>query len=113
LIALFQNNEEAIGIGCIALRAQAAVLILHAPITCTIMLLQALRKSFRATLLACARQGFFFVPLILWIPRMLGLEWVIFVQPISDILTFLLTLVILIPFLKKYGIRAVNGTDAP
>lgn len=101
LIALFQNNEEAIGIGCIALRAQAAVLILHAPITCTIMLLQALRKSFRATLLACARQGFFFVPLILWIPRMLGLEWVIFVQPISDILTFLLTLVILIPFLKN------------
>ena len=101
LIALFQASQDAINIGCIALRAQAAVLILHAPITCTIFLLQALGKGARATLLACARQGIFFVPLILLLPRCFGVEWVIFVQPLADVATFLLTLPFMIGFLKK------------
>ena len=101
LIGFFQESSKAIEIGSVALRAQAAVLTLHAPITCTIFLMQALGKSFRATLLACARQGLFFVPLILLIPRYLGVEWVIFVQPLADLMTFLLTLPFMRPFFKK------------
>ena len=101
LISLFQSSQQAVEIGCIALRAQAAVLILHAPITCTVFLLQALGKGIRATLLACARQGLFFIPLILLIPRCFGVEWTIFVQPLADVATFLLTLPFMIGFLKQ------------
>ena len=101
LVSWFQNSSDAIEIGSVALRAQAAMLILHAPITCTIFLMQALGKSFRAVLLACARQGLFFVPLILFVPRFLGVEWVIFVQPFADLLTFLLTLPFMVFFFQK------------
>ena len=101
LIALFQSSPEATAIGSIALRAQAAVLILHAPITCTIFLMQALGRGFRATLIACARQGIFFVPLIVFIPRHFGVEWVIFVQPLADLLTFLLTVPFMVSFFRQ------------
>ena len=100
-ITVANDTSDAIEIGSVALRAQAAMLILHAPITCTIFLMQALGKSFRAVLLACARQGFFFVPLILFVPRFLGVEWVIFVQPFADLLTFLLTLPFMVFFFQK------------
>ena len=111
LIALFQKSQDAIEIGRIALRAQAAVLVLHAPITCTIFLMQALGKSVRATLLACARQGIFFVPLIFLIPRFLGVEWVIFVQPFADFLTFLMTLPFIVGVFKKRGVHAITDTN--
>ncbi len=92
LIGLFDASSEVIKIGARALRAQSLVFVLHGLITCSIMLLQALGRSFPATLLACARQGIFFLPLIFLIPSIFGIQSVIYVQPISDALTFLFAL---------------------
>lgn len=91
-IALFRNDAEVIAIGAVALRAQSTVMALHGVITCTIMLLQAIGKQVPATLLACARQGIFFLPLIFVLPYCFGVKSVIYVQPIADALTFLFAL---------------------
>jgi hypothetical protein len=51
--------------------------------------------------LALARQGFFFVPVIALLPGLVGLAGVQLAQPIADVLTFVLSLAYILPFLKK------------
>ena len=90
LISLFRKEAEIVRIGTVALRMQSLVFVLHGTITTATMLLQAIGKSAPSTVLACARQGIFFVPILFLIP-----QYFRFVQPIADILTFLLTLYLL------------------
>ena len=92
LMMLFRREEGVLAIGVPALRAQTLVLALHGLMTCTIMALQAIGKKLPATFLASARQGLFFLPLIYLIPLWFGVERVIYVQPVSDVLSFLLTI---------------------
>ena len=67
------------------------------------MLFQSVGKAGRATFLACCRQGVFFIPLILILPRTHGLFGVEICQPIADVLTFLVSLPFLIAFLQQLG----------
>ena len=104
LIALFRNDAQVISIGTVALRYQSAVLVLHGVITCTILILQAIGRPLLASILASCRQGLFFLPLIIWIPKQLGVGGVILVQPLCDLLTFLLAIpfaVFVVRSLKK------------
>ena len=91
-IKLFRDDPAVIAIGTPALRAVGTVLTLHGTITCTNMLLQSIGKQFGATVLACARQGFFFLPLLFLLTNQFGIQSLIYVQPISDALTFLFSL---------------------
>ncbi len=54
-----------------------------------------------ATFLASCRQGIFFVPLIFLLPRIIGLDGILSVQAISDVLTFLVSILFNIHFLKN------------
>ena len=61
-------------------------------------------ERYMRTVLACARQGLFFLPLIFWIPSVFQIQAVIYVQPIADALTFLFAIpfvIHLIRFLKQ------------
>ena len=62
---------------------------------------RSLRSAFAAALLACARQGLFFLPLIWFFPKSFGIQSIIYIQPVSDALTFLFA----IPFIL-YALRA-------
>ncbi len=104
LIRFFRNDPEVIAIGTVAMRLQCSVFLLHGLITCTIMMLQAIGKRLAAAVLACARQGLFFLPLIFWIPSAFKIQALIYVQPIADALTFLFAIpfvIHLIRFLKQ------------
>ena len=94
LISLFRNDAEVIRIGSFALRAQCAVLFTHGLVTCTILYLQAVGRAFLSTILAAARQGFFFLPLIFFLPSQWGLFGLCLAQPASDALTFLFAWVV-------------------
>ena len=95
VIAVFRNDPAVISIGSVALRAQSAVLFSHGVVTCANMLLQAIGKQFSATVLACARQGIFFLPLLFLLPNVFGIESLIYVQPLADAITLLFS----IPFI--------------
>lgn len=56
------------------------------------MMLQTIRKSIRATVLSSARQGLFFIPLIMILPYYLGLQGVEMCQAVADMLTFVLAI---------------------
>ncbi len=105
LIMLFTKDDQAvIQMGAFAARAQALALPLQAVITLSNMLFQSTGQSLWATLIACARQGIFFLPLIFLLPALLGLTGVQITQPISDVCSVLLCIPFLLTFFKRLKI---------
>ena len=93
IVAIFRRDDpEVIQIGALALRLQSTVFPLQAWIVMCNMLMQNIGKSFKASLIAIARQGLFFIPVILVLPGIIGLLGVQISQTISDICTFILAL---------------------
>ncbi|MBQ2258806.1 MAG: MATE family efflux transporter, partial [Spirochaetales bacterium] len=102
LITMFRKDDlEVIRIGIIALRAQCLMLPLTGINVTTNMALQSTSHVASATVLAMSRQGIFFIPSILILPKIIGLLGVQIAQPASDGLTFLLTLYFFVRYLKK------------
>ena len=101
LIKLFRDDPEVTAIALPAFRYQCFACFLQPVIVAGNMLFQSIGKSGRATFLACCRQGVFFIPLILTLPRMFGLLGVEICQPIADVLTFVVTVPFLFPFLHQ------------
>ena len=101
LIKLFRDDPEVTAIALPAFRYQCFACFLHPVIVAGNMLFQSIGKSGRATFLACCRQGVFFIPLILTLPRMFGLLGIEICQPIADVLTFVVTVPFLFPFLHQ------------
>lgn len=102
LMARFTKADaEVIKIGRYALRLQCAALPLIPVNTVCNMTFQMTGKSWRATLLACSRQGIFFIPLIIVLPRMFGLWGVQAAQPVADALAAVLAVPLGIAFLKE------------
>ena len=66
------------------------------------MMLQSIGKTVPATFLAVARQGIFFIPLVLALPALLGETGVQMAQACADVLTFLCAIPIQLTALKKF-----------
>ena len=98
--AFRKDDLEVIAIGVYALRAQSLLLPLTGIVTATNMGLQSTGNAVPATVLAMARQGIFFIPLILILPGFAGLKGVALSQPISDGLTFIIALFFFASFLR-------------
>lgn len=101
LIALFRDDSEVISIGTKALRYECIVLPLIGYCTSSNMLMQSLKISGKATVLALARQGIFFIPLMFTLPRFAGTTGIAMVQPLADALSFIMTIIITTPIIKK------------
>ena len=93
IVTIFRREDlEVILIGTRALRLQSMTLPLAAWIIMINMLLQTIGRSKEASIVAVARQGLFFIPAIIILPQIFGLLGVQISQPVSDILSFSLTL---------------------
>ena len=89
LVAVFRKGDaDVAAIGATALRAQCLTFPLSAWIMLCNMMMQTIGKSVRASILAMARQGVFFVPAVLILPRLLGLFGLQISQPVADVITF-------------------------
>ena len=86
-----------VGIGVRALRASAVVFPVFGLQIVFMVLFLALGKAVRGGVLSISRQGLFFVPLILLLPRLFGLDGLIWVQPAAAALSAALTLTLAIP----------------
>ena len=101
LIRLFRDDPDVTAVALPAFRFQCLAILLHPVIVVANMLFQSVGKAGRATFLACCRQGVFFIPLILILPRTLGLVGVETCQPIADVFTFIVSLPFLLAFLNQ------------
>jgi Na+-driven multidrug efflux pump len=107
IIAFFRNDPAVIAVGATALRWQASALPLMATSILTNMMLQASGQGLRSSITSSARNGVFFIPLILTLPRLFGLRGVEMTQAWADVLTFLLCL----PFLRA-SLRRMKEAEA-
>ena len=103
LIRLFRDDPAVTAVALPAFHYQCLAMLLQPIIVVANMTFQSVGASGRATFLACCRQGVFFIPLILILPRTHGLFGVEICQPIADVLTFLVSLPFLIAFLQQLG----------
>ena len=79
-----------------------------AVVTVCNMTLQTSGHSLPANILAAARNGIFFIPLILILPRLMGLFGVEICQAVCDILAFLLAIPLIIHFFRSLRHKRQN-----
>ena len=69
------------------------------------MMMQNLSMAFRASFLAMSRQGLFYIPLVLILPHVLGFVGIQMCQAISDVISFVITVILMIGVLKEINER--------
>ena len=101
IIAVFRADDpKVIRIGTATMRWQCISFPLMAWTTMCNMLLQNIAMTVRASIVAAARQGLFFIPAALLLPAFLGLEGVQMCQAVSDVCAFVLAIVLTVPVLR-------------
>lgn len=105
LVSAFRKDPDVIRIGTIALRAQCLLLPLTGINVTTNMSLQSTSHVAGATFLALCRQGIFFIPFIIALPKLIGILGVEIAQPAADLFTFICSLVFFIKFRKELKTR--------
>ena len=101
IVRFFRDDPEVVAVGEVALRCQAAVLPLCATIIMTNMMLQSIGRGIKASITSSARNGIFFIPLILILPHFFDLTGVEITQTIADILSFILAVPFAVSELRK------------
>ncbi len=101
VVGWFRDDADVIEVGTVALRWQSSVLPLISTIIMTNMMLQSIGKGFKASITASARNGIFFIPLILILPKCFGILGVEMTQSCADILSLGLSLPLAYSELKK------------
>jgi putative MATE family efflux protein len=92
IISVFRNDPDVIRIGIVALRFQLLTFPANAFMMMSNMMMQTIRKPWRANILAASRQGLFFIPLIIILPRLFGLLGVEMCQAVSDFCALIITI---------------------
>lgn len=101
IISLFRNEGEVVEIGSRALRLYCVALVVFPVTVVTTMLFQSIGKSGPALLLSALHGGGLFVPLCLVLPHFLGVFGIEISQPLSYVISSLVSLPMLVSFLKK------------
>ncbi|MBE5905699.1 MAG: MATE family efflux transporter [Lachnospiraceae bacterium] len=92
-IALFRKDLHVVSIGAFALRMQAMTLPLSAWIVVSNMMMQNIGKVWKASFLAAARQGLFLIIVLAIITPFWGLLGIQIAQPIADLITLSVAIV--------------------
>ena len=100
LIRLFRDDPDVIACGTMALRFQCISFATHGWIVMSNMMEQSMGRTLPATFLSVARQGLFFIPLVLTLSATLGVLGIQMTQMAADILTFLFAIPIHIHVLR-------------
>ncbi|NCC00509.1 MAG: MATE family efflux transporter [Clostridia bacterium] len=102
LVRIFRKDDlEVAAVGIAALRFTCISFTLNGWIVMSNMFLQSIGMATRASIVAAARQGLFFLPLIAILPSVFGVQGIEMCQMISDILTFFVALPLALGVLKK------------
>ncbi|MCK5731834.1 MAG: polysaccharide biosynthesis C-terminal domain-containing protein, partial [Tenericutes bacterium] len=105
ILKLFQTTSIIEQYAILALRYSSIGLLFLGVINTVTIFFQALGKGFKAMLMSVARQGFFYIPIILIIPNYLGIDGIMLAQPFANFLALILAAILVIPYLRTKGIE--------
>lgn len=91
ILSIFGKDKDVIRIAIPALRAAVIMFITFGFQFTYATLYLAIGKALAGAFLNSLRQGIVFIPVILLLPKMMGLDGVIYAQAISDVLTTIIT----------------------
>lgn len=111
-----KGDAEMIRIGAASLRANGISIMLFGFYTVYSSLFLALGKGREGFILGACRQGICFIPVILLVPMVWGLNGIMYAQPIADVLSAVITVFMAIPLHKKLNemqkqTSAINTKD--
>ena len=111
-----KGDAEMIRIGAASLRANGISIMLFGFYTVYSSLFLALGKGREGFILGACRQGICFIPVILLLPIVWGLNGIMYAQPIADVLSAVITVFMAIPLHKKLNemqkqTSAINTKD--
>lgn len=110
IISFFRSEDpDLIAMGARILRWQCLAFVFVSVTTPTNMLLQNIRRTVPATVLAMSRQGIFFYPAILIVPRIWGIEGLMATLAVADTCTFILALPMCISILRELRERQADS----
>lgn len=104
------NDMEMISIGEKALRANGFSFILFGFHTVYSSLFLALGKGKEGFILGACRQGICFIPVILILPVILGINGILYAQPIADVISAIITVFMAINLHKKLAAAQLHST---
>lgn len=96
-----KGDAEMIRIGAASLRANGITIMLFGFYTVYSSLFLALGKGKEGFILGACRQGICFIPVILLLPMVWGLNGILYAQPIADVLSAIITIFMAIPLHRK------------
>lgn len=96
-----KGDAEMIRIGAASLRANGISIMLFGFYTVYSSLFLALGKGREGFILGACRQGICFIPVILLLPMVWGLNGIMYAQSIADVLSAIITVFMAIPLHKK------------
>lgn len=109
IMSLFTKGDmEMIRIGSIALRASGLSFILFGFYTVYSFLFLVMGKAKEGCILGACRQGICFVPVILILPILWGLNGILYAQPIADVLSAIVTTFMAIQLHKELLLQKNN-----
>lgn len=100
LVGLFRDDPAVIAIGTVALSAQMISLFFQPLAVCANMMFQSIGKNGIATILSMLRSGVCLIPTLLILSATLGLTGIEIAQPVSDVLTFVISVPFVVRFLR-------------
>ncbi len=122
LVGLFSRDPAVLSIGALSLQLQCLAFPLSAFTTMCNMMTQNIGRVGRASFLSMGRQGIFFIPAIIALPRVLPLLFpacdpllgVQLAQPLADVITFAVAIPLIIGVLRDLSQDVpvtADGTD--
>lgn len=98
VVALFRTEAAVVEIGTDATRFCCVALLFLPTVMMANMSFQSIGRTGPAFFLACAQNGLFFVPLVLILPRFIGVTGIEIAQPLG----YILSAIIAVPYLEKF-----------
>ncbi len=114
LIRLFINDPKTVEAGNMLLNALVFAMPFVGIQLSLMVTFQALGKSVNAMIITLGRQCLFYIPLLYTLPRHFGLQGFVFAQPVADILTTLIAVLMSLSFFRHiHALVRAGGTAAP
>jgi len=102
IMRIFSDDPELVSIGAYAAKRIFLVLPLVGPMMVGTMVFQAIGKPVQAFIAAAARPVIFLIPAALVLAHFFNLDGIWLSYPVSDLLTFLLVVMIVLPILTTF-----------
>ncbi len=112
IVSMFNSDAELVSISVDGIRKYLSMMPLIGVSMIGSNYFQAIGKAKHAMVLSLLRQVILLVPMMLILPRILGLNGVWFAQPIADLISFVVTAVLLIKEVKSDKIETNDKVES-